>query len=122
LNAQNAFKDARLHTGIIGSLAFVVFILIFQKDWTDKYQYLIFLLPLPVFSLLIARKYPLPGGLLLIGLGIGAAIFDGFFSPALPGQIAGSGLWYSLIFVSIPLTISGVLSLNLWRNLQINIQ
>jgi hypothetical protein len=112
--SQNALRDAGLHFGIIGALAFVVFILIFREDWTDRFRYLSVLLPLPVISLLVARRFTLPGGLLLIGSGVGAAMFDFFFSPAHPGQITGRGLGYTWIFVTLPLAISGVLYLILW--------
>lgn len=108
---SKALKDASIHFGIIGTLSFIVFVLIFREDWTDKFQYLSYLLPLPVTCLLIARKYHLAGGMLLIALGAGTAVFDGVFSPAHPGQIAGRGLVYTCIFVSLPLAISGVLSI-----------
>ena len=103
-----------MHFGIVGALAFVVFILIFREDWTDSYRYLSYLLPLPMIALLVARRLSLLGGLLLIGLGIGAAIFDFLYSPASPGQIAGRGLGYTWIFVTFPLAISGVFYLILW--------
>ena len=115
MKPQKAFKDASLHFGIIGTLAFVVFILIFQEDWTGRYRFLTYLLPSPVISLLIAKKYPLLGGLLLIVLGIGTAIFDVYFSPAHPGQITGVGLAYTLIFVTAPLVISGAFNLVFWK-------
>ncbi len=104
---QNTYKDAGLYSGIVGALAFVVFILIFREDWTDRYRYLSYLLPLPVISLLLARKHSVIGGILLIALGIGAGIFDVYFSPAHPGQIAGRGLGYTWVFVTLPLVVSG---------------
>ncbi len=110
-----AVKDASLHFGIMGALTALVFILIFQEDWVGRYQYLLFLIPLPVISLIVARKFPLFGGLLLQALGIGAAVFDVYFTPSHPGQITGRGLPYTLLFVTIPLIASGILHLILWR-------
>lgn len=104
---QNALRDASLHFGIVGALAFVVFILIFREDWTDKYRNLRYLLPLPWLLLLLGKRFSLAGGLLLVILGIGVAVFDMFFTPAHPGQIAGRGLGYTIAFVTVPLLISG---------------
>ncbi len=115
MKTQNALKDAGLHFGIIGTLTFIVFILIFREDWTKQYQYLIYLLPLPVICLIAANKFPLVGGLMLVGLGLGAAFFDIYFSPSHPGQITGRGLGYTLIFVTLPLVSSGIFHLLLWR-------
>jgi hypothetical protein len=91
-----------------------VFILIFGKDWTHRYRYLNYLIPLPVISLLIAKRHPLPGGLLQMVTGTGTAIFDVFFSPGYPGQVAGRGLGYTLFFVTMPLAISGFSYLIFW--------
>ena len=115
MKQQSAFKDAGLHFGVVGAFACIVWILIFQVDWTDRYTYLLYLIPLPVISLLLARKAPFPGGLLLIALGVGGMIFDVLFSPSSPGQIAGTGLGYTLIFVAMPLVLSGVFHLIYWR-------
>ena len=114
LKNQHALRDTGLYCGIVGALAFVVFILIFGKDWTHRYRYLNYLMPLPVTSLLIANWFPLPGGLVLMTTGIGAAVFDVFFSPGYPGQVAGRGLGYTLFFVAMPLTISGFSYLIFW--------
>jgi len=114
LKTQLALNDAGLSSGIIGALAFVAFILIFGEDWTHRYRYLNYLLPLPVISLLVAKRLPLPGGLLLAATGIGAGLFDVFFSPGYPGQVAGRGLGYTLFFVALPLVMSGFSYLILW--------
>ncbi len=92
----------------------MVFILIFRADWTDRFRYLSYLIPLPVIFLLAAKRFPFISGFMLIVLGIGAAIFDVYFSPGNPGQIAGRGLGYTWIFVTLPLVISGVFYLILW--------
>lgn len=110
----NTLKEASLHFGIVGALAFAVFILIFGEDWADKYHALRYLLPLPVIILLLGRRFSLLGGLLLVGLGIAAVIFDVFFTAAHPGQIAGRGLGYTIAFVAAPLVISGVLHSVYW--------
>jgi multisubunit Na+/H+ antiporter MnhB subunit len=114
LKTQQVFKNAGLSFGIVGALAFVVFVLIFGEDWMHRYRYLNYLLPLPVVTLLIAKRLPLPGGLLLIAAGGGAAVFDFFFSPGYPGQVAGRGLGYTLFFVAMPLVLSGFFYLILW--------
>jgi hypothetical protein len=114
MKSQSAFEDASLHFGIIGALAFVVFILIFREDWADRYRYLTYLLPLPVISMFIAKKLPLLGGLMMIALGSGAAIFDVVFSPAHPGRITGRGLGYTFVFVTLPLAISGTFYMIHW--------
>ena len=116
--SQETIRDAGLYFGIIGALAFIVLILIFREDWRDQFQYLSYLLPVPVIALFIAKRLTWLSGLLFVGLGIGAAIFDVFFSPAHPGQIAGRGLGYTLVFVSLPLLISGILYLILWRKMR----
>jgi hypothetical protein len=115
LKMQQAFKDIGLYFGIIGALSFAVWILIFGEDWTHRYRYLNYLIPLPMLSLLLAKQLPIPSGLLLVTTGIGVAVFDAFFSPGYPGQVAGRGLGYTLFFISTPLVISGFFYLILWR-------
>jgi len=110
-----ALRAIGLYCGVIGALAFVVFILIFGKDWTHRYRYLNYLMPLPAISLLVAKRLPLPGGLSLMATGIAAAVFDVFFSPGYPGQVAGRGLGYTVFFVAMPLVTSGFSYLVLWR-------
>jgi multisubunit Na+/H+ antiporter MnhB subunit len=106
LKTQSALKNIGFYFGIIGALAFVVFILIFGEDWTQRYRYLSYLMPLPVISLLIAKPLPLLGGLLLMAAGVVAGVFDVFFSPGYPGQVAGRGLGNTSFFVAIHLVIS----------------
>jgi hypothetical protein len=107
-SSREAFRDAGLHFGIVGTLAFTVFVLIFRQDWTDQYRYLSYVLPVPVIALLLTRRFAWLGGLLLVGVGIGAALFDARYSPGHPGQITGRGLGYTLVFVSLPLIVSGI--------------
>jgi hypothetical protein len=118
LKPGHALRATGLYCGIIGALAFVVFILIFGEDKSSRYRYLNYLVPLPVIGLLVAKQFPLPGGLTLMGTGIGAAVFDVFFSPGYPGQVAGRGLGYTVFFVAMPLVISGLSYLILWRKSQ----
>lgn len=115
MKTQRIFTGAGLYFGIIGSLTSMTFILIFLKDWTNRFQYLSYLLLLPIIILWIAKKRPLAGGLLLIALGAGTLIFDLLFSPAHPGMIAGIGWGYTLVFVTIPLVLSGVFHIVFWR-------
>ncbi len=113
--SQKAYEDISLHTGIAALLAFVVFVLIFGEDWTNRYQYLCWMLFLPAIALLVARRYPMLGGILLINLGFATFVFDWLYSPAHPGQIAGRGLGFTLFFVVIPLVLSGIFHLILWN-------
>jgi len=115
MKQQTALKDAGLYFGVVGALAFIAFLLIFQMDWTERYGYLLYMIPLPVISILLARKFPLPGGLLMISLGASVTVFDVLFSPSSPGEIAGTGLGYTLIFVAMPLALSGVFHLIFWQ-------
>jgi hypothetical protein len=98
---------AGLYFGIIGMVSLLFFVLIFLEDWTHRYSYLWFFVPLPVIFLYIARKFQFIGGLLLVMLGIAIFIFDIYSQPGIVGQIAGKGLGYTIVFVSLPLIISG---------------
>jgi len=98
-----------LYFGILGTISLLFFVLIFQEDWMHRYSYMIALVPIPIIFLFIARKKPLVGGLLLVALGVVILILDIIFSAGHPGQIAGRGLGYTIVFVSLPLIVSGVL-------------
>ena len=102
---------AGLYFDILGTISLLFFVLIFQEDWMHRYSYMIALVPIPIIFLFIARKMPLVGGLLLVALGVVILILDIIFSAGHPEQIAGRGLGYTLVFVSLPLIVSGILFL-----------
>ena len=76
-----------------------------------RFSLMIVLIPISLIALLLVSKLPLVGGSLLVASGIAVLILDIFFSAGHPGEIAGRGLGLTLVFVSIPLTASGILFL-----------
>lgn len=103
-----------LYLSILGVISLLVFVLIFQEDWTHRYPVMIALIPAFLIALFLIKRLPLAGGSLLIALGVAALILDILFSPHTPGEITGRGVGYTSVFVSIPLVVSGMLFL-LWR-------
>jgi len=121
-NSQPSYLPrAGLYTGIIGAVSFILFILFYLEDWTYRFTLMIALIPVPFISLLLAWKKPFIGGTLLIASGIAAIIIDVNVSLGIVGQVAGIGfehnviLGYTIVFVSLPLIVSGVLFLLSWR-------
>jgi hypothetical protein len=112
MNAKNQINSylpkAGLYLGIIGTVSLLFFAVIFLEDWTHRYTWMWFLVPVPVVFLFVAGKLHFIGGLLLVILGIAVIIFDINNSPGNPWPIAGKGLGYTIVFVSIPLILSGV--------------
>jgi len=104
---------AGLYLGILGCVSLLVFVLIFQEDWTHRYPLMIALIPISLVTLLILKRLPLAGGSLLIALGIATLVLDVLFYPGYPGQIAGRGLGYTVAFITVPLVASGTLFI-LW--------
>jgi len=76
-----------------------------------RFPLMIALLPISLIALLLVSKLPLAGGSLLVALGIAVLILDILFSAGHPGEIAGRGLGFTLVFVSLPLVASGALFL-----------
>ena len=105
---KSYLPKAALYFGIIGAVSLLFFNLIFQEDWVQRYTWLWFMVPLPVIFLFIAGKFRLTGGILMILLAIAITIFDIFAFPGNPGQIAGKGIGYTIVFVSLPLLLSGL--------------
>ena len=99
---------AALYFGIIGTVSLLFFNLIFQEDWLHRYTWLWFVVPLPVIFIVIAGKFRFTGGVLLVLLAAAVTIFDVFAYPGNPGQIAGRGIGYTIVFVSLPLLLSGL--------------
>jgi hypothetical protein len=58
--------------------------------------------------LVIAAKFRFTGGILMVLLAIAVTVFDIYAFPGNPGQIAGRGIGYTVIFVSLPLLLSGL--------------
>ena len=109
-NQQGSYLPrAGLYLGILGCVTLLVFILVFQEDWTHRFPLMIAMIPVSLIALLMLRRLPLVGGSLLVALGIAALILDILFSAGHPGQIAGQGLGYTVVFVFLPLVASGIL-------------
>ena len=100
---------AGLYLGILGVVCLLIFVLVFQEDWMHPFPLMIALIPVSLIALLVLKRLPLVGGSLLVALGIAALILDILFYAGHPGQIAGRGLGYTVVFVSIPLIASGIL-------------
>jgi hypothetical protein len=100
---------AGLYLGILGVVSLLAFVLVFQEDYTHRFPLMIAMIPIALITLLILRRLPLAGGSLLIALGIAALVLDILFYPGHPGQIAGRGLGFTVVFVFIPLVASGTL-------------
>ena len=107
--SRSYLPKAALWFGIIGAVSLLFFNLIFQEDWTQRYVWLWFVVPLPVVFLIVAKKYRFSGGLLMVLLAIAVTVIDILISPGHPGQVAGKGVVYTIIFVSLPLLLSGLL-------------
>ncbi len=105
---KSYLPKAALYFGIIGAVSLLFFNLIFQEDWMQRFTWLWFIVPLPVIFLIIAVKFRFTGGLLMVLLAVAVTIFDVFAFSGNPGQIAGRGIGYTVIFVSLPLLLSGL--------------
>lgn len=101
--------------GLIGAICFMVEILTFQTDWVNRYGFMTYLIPIPFFTLLLARKWPFIGGILMIILGVTSiALYLLFPLGIVWNQI---GVWnelgaetiYTGAFVTLPLVVSGIL-------------
>ena len=102
---------AGLYLAIVGAVSLLVFVLIFQEDWMHRYPAMIAMVPVSIIALLLIKRLPLASGVLLMALGIAALVLDILFSTHPPGEITGRGIGYTLVFVSIPLVVSGILFL-----------
>jgi hypothetical protein len=101
--------------GVIGAICFLVAMLTFQLDWVNRYMFMLYLIPVPFICLILAKKYPLICGTLLILLGIAAIAFFFIFPVGIVwNQI---GVWnqlswetaYTVALVTMPLVTSGIL-------------
>ena len=98
-----------IFAGLFGAICFLVLMAIYQLDWVGRYDFMLYIIPLPFISLLVARKWPFIGGVLLIVSGIVAVLLDVNYTIGVPFWIVGPGIGYTLVFVTLPLLVSGVL-------------
>jgi hypothetical protein len=106
---RSYLPKAGLYLGIIGAVSLLFFNLIFQEDWMQRFTWLWFIVPLPIVFLFVANKFRFTGGLLMVLLSIAVTVFDIYAFPGNPGQIAGRGIGYTIVFVSLPLLLSGLM-------------
>jgi hypothetical protein len=101
--------------GLVGAICFGVAMLTFQLDWVGKYGFMLFLIPVPFISIMFARKWSFIGGTLLIILGIATVLLYLIFPIGIVWNKVG--VWnelgletiYTVVFVTLPLVISGIL-------------
>ncbi len=112
---QNYLSRAGMLVGLVGAICFMVSMLTFQLDYFERFTYMLFMIPLPFISLVLAKKWPLIGGSLLIILAVTSiSVFLLFPIGIVWNQI---GVWnelgwettYTAAFVTVPLSISGTL-------------
>jgi hypothetical protein len=101
-------------TGLIGAICFLVAMLTFGLDQAGRYDYMFYLIPIPFIIILLARHFSLVGGLLLIVLGVLTPLLYILFPIGITWNTIG--VWntfgletlYTIVFVSLPLLISGI--------------
>ena len=107
---QNGYLPrSGVYLAIIGVVCLLVFVLIFQEDWMQRYKAMIAMIPISIIALLLIRKLPLVSGLMLAALGVAALVLDILFSPHTQGEITGRGIGLTAVLVCMPLLVSGVL-------------
>lgn len=96
--------------GFMGAISFLVFMIVYQQlDQAGRYDYMLYLIPVPFVLLLLAWKQHYIGGGFLILLGI-STIFVNLNNPlGMHDYKFNAGLGYMLVCVTIPLFISGCL-------------
>lgn len=55
-NQSDYFRRAGMFIGLIGAICFSMAMLTFQLDWLDRYDFMLYFIPIPFFSLMLARK------------------------------------------------------------------
>jgi hypothetical protein len=108
---QSYPSRAGLYLGILGAVNFATFVLIYQQDYFGRFGFMLALIPIPFVCLFLAWKKPFIGGVLLIALGVAVFLIDINFTVGIVGKLAGLGLGFTLVFVTLPLLASGVLFL-----------
>lgn len=111
----NYIHRAGMLIGLIGAICFLVSMLTFQLDWSGRYDFMIFLIPIPFIILKLARKLPAICGIILILLGIATVLFYVVFPIGIVwNQI---GVWnelgletlYTIFFITLPFITAGFL-------------
>lgn len=111
----NYLSRAGMLIGLVGATGFLVAMFTFQLDWVGKYSLMLCLIPVPFINLILARKWPLINGALLIIMGIASIVLFLIYPVGVVwNQI---GVWnelgpetiYTLAFVTLPLVVSGAL-------------
>ncbi len=82
---------------------------LFQLDWVGRYGFMLYLIPLPFIGLLLARSWPIIGGSFLVILGIVVVILRKMFVIGVVSRVIGLDIGYTLIFVTLPLFVAGVI-------------
>jgi hypothetical protein len=109
-----------VYIGLIGAIGFLVAMLTFQLDWANKYNFMLYFIPIPFILLILARRYPLIGGITLIILGMETIMLYLIFPIGIRWNLIG--VWnklgaetiYTIVFVTLPLIASGILYLVSW--------
>jgi len=116
-NKQDYLQRVGMLIGLVGSIGFLVSMFTFQLDWNNRYGFMLYFIPVPFILLILARKWSLIGGSLLIILGIMSIVMYFIFPIGIVwNQI---GVWnvlgwetvYTLVFVTLPLLSAGILIL-----------
>jgi len=95
--------------GLIGAISFLVLITLHQLDHSGSYASMLWLIPLPIIILLGSGKSSFFSGLSLLALGCFSITLNIYFPIGTPGYIPGLQLGYTIIFVTLPLMISGII-------------
>ncbi len=108
LRTNDGFREG-LFLGLIGTLGFLTVLALFQLDWVGRYGFMLYLIPLPIIGLWLARSWPVIGGVLLIVLSIVIVILREIFVIGVVSRVIGLDMGYTLIFASLPLFAAGVI-------------
>ncbi len=101
---------AGFFVGFVGAVYFLTFMVVYQQlDQAGRYDYMLYLIPIPFVFLLLAWKQSYIGGGFLIILSV-ATIFLSLNNPlGMHDYKFNAGLSYMLVCVTIPIYISGFL-------------
>ncbi|MDD4924102.1 MAG: DUF4405 domain-containing protein, partial [Dehalococcoidales bacterium] len=109
-NEPSYLPRAGFFIGLVGAISFLVFMVVYQQlDQAGRYDYMLYLIPIPFVFLLLAWKQSYIGGGLLILLSV-ATIFLSLNNPlGMHDYKFNAGLGYMLVCVTIPIFVSGCL-------------
>ncbi|MFC2026923.1 DUF4405 domain-containing protein [Chloroflexota bacterium] len=105
--------------GLVGAISFLVFAALHQLNYSGGHLFMLFLIPLPFIMLFISSKRLLFGGILLSAFSLIVIPLNIYFAIGTSGYIPGLQLGYTIVFVSLPLMVSGVLFIISGRSLSI---